>query len=49
LYVRIIPVVSEEDRPAWEDYSVKNIGWLDEARSYQEEKGLGLRSLASSR
>jgi hypothetical protein len=45
LYVRIIPVISEEDRSAWEDYSVKNIGWLDEARAYQEEKGLGFRAL----
>jgi hypothetical protein len=45
LYVRIIPVVSEEDRPAWEDYSVKNDGWIDEALTYQEERRLGLRSL----
>jgi hypothetical protein len=48
LYVRIIPVISEEDRPAWEDYSVKNIGWLDEARAYQEEKGLGFRALQAA-
>jgi hypothetical protein len=48
LYVRIIPVISEEDRPAWEDYSVKNIGWLDDARAYQEAKGLGFRSLQAA-
>jgi hypothetical protein len=45
LYIRIIPVISEEDRPVWEDYSVKNIGWLDEARAYQEGKELGFTSL----
>jgi hypothetical protein len=48
LHVRIIPVISEGDRPAWEDYSVKNTGWLDEARAYQEQKGLGLRSLQAA-
>jgi hypothetical protein len=48
LFVSIIPVISEEDRTAWEDYSVKNIGWLDEARAYQEEKGLGFRSLQAA-
>jgi hypothetical protein len=40
LFVSIIPVVSQEDRPAWEDYSLKNIGWLEESRVYTEE-GLG--------
>jgi hypothetical protein len=48
LYVSIIPVVAEEDRSAWEDYSVKNMQWLDDARAYQEEEGLGFRSLQAA-
>jgi hypothetical protein len=40
LFVSIIPVISEEDRHAWEDYSHKNDGWLEESRAYTEE-GLG--------
>jgi hypothetical protein len=47
LYIRIIPVISEGDRLAWEDYSVKNTGWLDEARAFQEEKGLGFMFMSS--
>jgi hypothetical protein len=40
LFVSIIPVVTEEQRPAWEDYSLNNIGWLEQSRAYTEE-GLG--------
>jgi hypothetical protein len=40
LFVSIIPVISEEDRHAWEDYSLDNSGWLEESRAYTEE-GLG--------
>jgi hypothetical protein len=41
LFLSIVPVISEEDRPAWEDYAVKNTGWLDNSRVYQKE-GLGI-------
>jgi hypothetical protein len=40
LFVSIIPVVTEEQRPAWEEYSLNNTGWLEESRVYTEE-GLG--------
>jgi hypothetical protein len=41
LFVRLCPVVVDETREAWEKYSVENLWWLDEARAYNEEKGLG--------
>jgi hypothetical protein len=40
LFVSIIPVVTEEQRPAWEAYSKNNSGWMEESRAYTEE-GLG--------
>jgi hypothetical protein len=41
LFVRLVPVVTDETRAAWEKYSVENLWWLDEAKAYNEEKGLG--------
>ena len=40
LFVSIIPVVTEEQRSDWEEYSLKNDDWLKESRVYTEE-GLG--------
>jgi hypothetical protein len=36
-----VPIVTDEDRLDWEEYSVANRGWLEEGREYQTEKGLG--------
>jgi hypothetical protein len=39
--LQMLPLVEEENRLAWEEYSVANRGWVTEARVYQAEKGLG--------
>ena len=36
------PIITDETRVAWEQYSYENRGWLTEARLYQAEKSLGL-------
>ena len=41
LFLELAPIVTDENRVAWEDYSVANTGWLTEGRQYQAEKGLG--------
>ena len=41
LFLELAPVVTDENRLAWEEYSIDNIGWLSEGRKYQAEKGLG--------
>ena len=41
LYLYLAPIVTDENRLAWEEYSVANTGWLTEGREYQAEKGLG--------
>ena len=41
LYLHITPIVTEENRSAWLEYSLANTGWLTEGRQYQAEKGLG--------
>jgi hypothetical protein len=46
LFLSIVPVISEEERSAWEDYSVENIWWLENSRVYQEE-GLGFTLTAA--
>lgn len=40
LYTQILPIISGENREAWERYSIKNKTWLDEAREYQQAIGL---------
>lgn len=35
----IQPIITEETRADWEEYSVKNKIWLDEGRAYQNELG----------
>ena len=40
-YLQFIPIITDDTREAWEEYSVANIGWLTDAREYQAEKGLG--------
>jgi hypothetical protein len=37
----LVPIVSDENRLDWEEYSVANSGWLAEGRQYQAEKELG--------
>jgi hypothetical protein len=39
LYLQISPIVTDEVRETWEEYSVAHIGWLTEGREYQAEKG----------
>jgi hypothetical protein len=41
LSLNIAPIVTNETRLAWEEYSVANSGWLTEGQEYQAEKGLG--------
>jgi hypothetical protein len=41
MFLELAPIVTEENRLAWEEYSVANTGWLTEGRQYQAEKGLG--------
>ncbi len=36
-----VPIVTDENRLDWEEYSVANRGWLEEGREYQADKGLG--------
>lgn len=40
LYTQILPIITEENRALWEEYSVREKGWLDEGRLYQEDIGL---------
>jgi hypothetical protein len=40
-YLQFIPIITDDTRRAWEEYSVANAGWMTEAREYQAEKGLG--------
>jgi class 3 adenylate cyclase len=41
LFVRIVPVVEQEDRLEWEKYSVENGDWVQSARDYNADNGLG--------
>ena len=41
LYLQISPIVTDENRFAWLEYSLANKAWLTEGRKYQAEKGLG--------
>lgn len=36
---RLQPVITDDDRDAWEIYSVQNKNWLDEGRAYQSRLG----------
>ena len=40
-FLELLPIVSEENREQWEQYSVANKGWLNEGREYQERFNLG--------
>jgi hypothetical protein len=40
-YLEILPIVSDEIRAEWEEYSVANKAWLSEGRAYQEKFALG--------
>jgi hypothetical protein len=41
MFLELAPIVTDENRFAWEEYSVANTWWLTEGRTYQAEKGLG--------
>ena len=41
MFLILTPMVTDENRLAWEEYSVANTGWLAEGYEYQAEKGLG--------
>ena len=38
LYLQFTPIIMDDTRLAWEEYSVANPGWLKEGREYQSEK-----------
>jgi hypothetical protein len=44
LFLQMAPIITDNTRVSWEEYSNENRGWLTEARLYQAEKGLGLDS-----
>ena len=44
LFIHIYPIVTNETRAAWEEYSVKEKSWMDEARAYQKKLNIGLPS-----
>jgi class 3 adenylate cyclase len=48
LFLQVLPIVSDENRNAWEEYSLQNTGWLAEGRAYQERFGLGNRRLQTN-
>ena len=35
-FLELLPIVSDEERERWEEYSVANKGWLNEGREYQQ-------------
>ena len=41
MFLELAPIVTEENRLAWEEYSAANTWWLTEGRQYQADKGLG--------
>jgi hypothetical protein len=42
-FLELLPIVSDESRAEWEEYSVANKAWLSEVRAYQERFALGTR------
>lgn len=42
LFTRLVPVVTNETRVAWEQYSLENMGWLQEAREYLVKEGIDI-------
>jgi hypothetical protein len=45
LFLEMLPIISDANHLAWENYSLANKGWLDEGRAYQKQLGLGDRRL----
>jgi hypothetical protein len=45
LFMEVLPLVTDEDRLKWEEYSLENMGWLAEGRAYQNSLGHGYRRL----
>jgi hypothetical protein len=41
LFVALVPIVSEDNRRAWEKYSVEQAWWLEKAKEYNKENDLG--------
>ena len=39
-YLQLIPIITNDTRLAWEEYSVANKGWMTDARAFQAKKGL---------
>ena len=37
LFINLYPIVTNETRAAWEEYSVQEKGWLDNGRKYQQK------------
>jgi class 3 adenylate cyclase len=40
-FLEVLPIVTDENRVEWEEYSVANKEWLSEGRVYQARNGLG--------
>jgi len=40
LFLTLAPIVTDENRAAWEEYAVNNSHWLPEAREYQTKNGM---------
>ncbi|KAL3935763.1 MAG: hypothetical protein SGARI_002839, partial [Bacillariaceae sp.] len=43
-FFELLPIVSDEVRDDWEEYSVENKEWLNEGRAYQAKNSLGAKS-----
>ena len=45
-YSVVLPIITDDTRKVWEQYSVANNWWLTEGREYQVAKGLGNKDQA---
>ena len=41
LFLELLPIVTDENRAAYEAYALKNKGWLDDGRAWQDQLHLG--------
>ena len=49
LFVHVYPLVTNETRERWEEYSVQEKGWLDEGRAFQKANKMGFRATSVGR
>lgn len=48
LFLELLPIVTNETRAAWEAYALKEKGWLDDGRRYQETIDVGINRRLST-